>query len=298
MKNWGRVVSLISIVLFIFSGCGNQKQQVKQKEQVDWPFYEIRSDDQTVGYLLGSIHVGKKEMYPFPNEILEAIHDSSEVVSEVAFTSFDSPTTIALSQKAMAEKPHILTELTEDEKERLSKKLASYNFQLEDLKDLNYFGLLSMLQGQYMTASDFLQGVDMNVANEVKKSKINNTGFETAAEQYQFMNEATADVTKKASWIEDIPELSEAITENEKLLTMYISGELEQNFSEIFQENQYEGFSEIILEKRNLNWLQKLKEKLPTQKQTFIVVGAGHLYGKSGLITLLENEDYSVIKRE
>ncbi|ALS00234.1 hypothetical protein ATZ33_02230 [Enterococcus silesiacus] len=298
MKNWVRVVSLLSFVLFIFSGCGNQKQQVKQKEQVDWPFYEIRSDNQTVGYLLGTIHFGKKEMYPFPDEIIEAIHSSSEVVSEVTFASFDSPTTAALSQKAMAKKPHIMTDLTVDEKERLSQKLASYNFKLEDVKDLNYFGLLSMLQGQYVTTNDFLQGVNINVGNEVSKSKIKNTGFETVAEQYQLMNEATMDVTKKSSWIEDIPELSDAITENEKLLTMYISGELEENFDTVFQANQYEGFKEIILEKRNLNWLQKLKEKLPNQKQTFIIVGAGHLYGKTGLIALLENEEYTVNKIE
>lgn len=87
-----------------------------------------------MGYLLGSIHFGKNEMYPFPDEIIEAIHSSSEVVSEVTFASFDSPTTAALSQKAMAEKPHIMTGLTVAEKDRLSQKLASYNFNMKDSK--------------------------------------------------------------------------------------------------------------------------------------------------------------------
>lgn len=296
MKKWGRVVCLLSIVLVIFSGCGGQKQQVKQKDSVDWPFYEIRFDDQVVGYLLGSIHFGKKEMYPFPSEIIDAIDSASEVISEVSFTSINSPTTAALARKATTEEPHILTDLTDDEKERLSQKVASYNFQLEDLEGLNYFGLLTLLQGQYVTTNDFLEGVDTNISKEVNKKKIKNTGFETAAEQYQLMNESTADVTKNENWIEDIPELSTAIKENEDLLNMYISGELEKNFDDIFLGKQYEGFKEIILEKRNLNWIKQLEEKLPNQKQTFIVVGAGHLYGKTGLITLLENEKYSVNK--
>ncbi|MBI5857340.1 MAG: TraB/GumN family protein [Sphingobacteriales bacterium] len=53
------------------------------------------------------------------------------------------------------------------------------------------------------------------------------------------------------------------------------------------------GFTDIMLYHRNQNWVKKLKDLLP-QKSLLIAVGAGHLPGEKGVISLLRKEGYKV----
>lgn len=53
------------------------------------------------------------------------------------------------------------------------------------------------------------------------------------------------------------------------------------------------GFTDIMLFHRNQNWVKKLKDLLPA-KSLLIAVGAGHLPGDKGVISLLRQEGYTV----
>jgi uncharacterized protein YbaP (TraB family) len=53
------------------------------------------------------------------------------------------------------------------------------------------------------------------------------------------------------------------------------------------------GFTDVLLYHRNQNWVKKLKSLLP-EKSLLIAVGAGHLPGEKGLISLLRKEGYTV----
>lgn len=52
-------------------------------------------------------------------------------------------------------------------------------------------------------------------------------------------------------------------------------------------------FTDIMLYHRNLNWVEKLKDILP-EKSVLIAVGAGHLPGEKGVISLLRKQGYTV----
>lgn len=53
------------------------------------------------------------------------------------------------------------------------------------------------------------------------------------------------------------------------------------------------GFTDLLLYRRNYNWVEKLKSLLP-EKSILIAVGAGHLPGEKGVISLLRKEGYEV----
>lgn len=53
------------------------------------------------------------------------------------------------------------------------------------------------------------------------------------------------------------------------------------------------GFTDILLYHRNENWVTKLKKLMP-EKSLLIAVGAGHLPGKKGVISLLRMAGYTV----
>ncbi len=60
--------------------------------------------------------------------------------------------------------------------------------------------------------------------------------------------------------------------------------------SELGSDKKYE---ELLLNKRNINWISQLKTIMP-KESVFVAVGAGHLVGEKGLLTLLRNEGYKV----
>jgi uncharacterized protein YbaP (TraB family) len=53
------------------------------------------------------------------------------------------------------------------------------------------------------------------------------------------------------------------------------------------------GFTDVLLYHRNQNWVKKLKTLL-SEKSLVIAVGAGHLPGEKGVISLLRKEGYTV----
>lgn len=54
-----------------------------------------------------------------------------------------------------------------------------------------------------------------------------------------------------------------------------------------------EAHQDILLNNRNKNWVTQLKTLMDTES-LFVAVGAGHLVGKEGLISLLRKEGYTL----
>ncbi len=79
-----------------------------------------------------------------------------------------------------------------------------------------------------------------------------------------------------------------------KLAKAYLAGDLQQMLSIIEDPTLGTGDgTERILNKRNANWVRVLAGLLPSAS-IFIAVGAGHLPGDKGLISLLRNNGYTV----
>ena len=53
-------------------------------------------------------------------------------------------------------------------------------------------------------------------------------------------------------------------------------------------------YDEILLNNRNRNWIEPMKKHMDKQT-TFFAVGAGHLPGRDGVISLLRQEGYKVV---
>ena len=60
------------------------------------------------------------------------------------------------------------------------------------------------------------------------------------------------------------------------------------------QSPEFMEFSDIFLYNRNKAWIPKIEKEI-SDKQCFIAVGAGHLFGEGGIIDLLKKEGYTLI---
>lgn len=82
--------------------------------------------------------------------------------------------------------------------------------------------------------------------------------------------------------------------ELQKLLKVYLSKDIHELEKAIGDSDKmFKDFEDILLKKRNEDWLSKIMD-FAIQKPTFFAVGAGHLAGNNGIINLLKKQGYGV----
>jgi uncharacterized protein YbaP (TraB family) len=96
------------------------------------------------------------------------------------------------------------------------------------------------------------------------------------------------------SYINDKDKDSKASKEYEELAAAYRSQQLDK-LEALTKKEEFgiENFADVLLYNRNNNWVKKL-ELLMSSNPVVVAVGAGHLPGEKGVITLLRKAGYHV----
>jgi uncharacterized protein YbaP (TraB family) len=110
-------------------------------------------------------------------------------------------------------------------------------------------------------------------------------------------------VFEQISQEEQVSELRRALTDDSKeqaraLVDAYASGDEERLVRALFDAEQMKsapGFYQTVLYARNARWLPEL-ERLMAEGNTFMAVGAAHLFGERGLMQELTQRGYSVTR--
>jgi uncharacterized protein len=91
-----------------------------------------------------------------------------------------------------------------------------------------------------------------------------------------------------------VDSFSMARAEFDSLVSIYKKQNLREMESQLHTSSFGMGkYDDLLLGKRNRNWVAQLKQLMPKQS-LFVAVGAGHLVGEQGLISLLRKEGYTV----
>ena len=77
------------------------------------------------------------------------------------------------------------------------------------------------------------------------------------------------------------------------MIKVYLKGDLEAIHEVIYSNSLMDKYHAEILDNRNQNWIPQL-EKSFTSNPTFVAIGAGHLLGEMGLLSLLRRQGYNV----
>jgi uncharacterized protein YbaP (TraB family) len=91
--------------------------------------------------------------------------------------------------------------------------------------------------------------------------------------------------------VESIQSADEGEDELGKMIEIYKNQDL-LGMQEMFSDESM-GDMDILLNNRNKNWIAPMKEYM-SKTPTFFAVGAGHLVGEEGVISLLRLEGYTV----
>jgi uncharacterized protein YbaP (TraB family) len=261
--------------------------------------YAVKGLKNTV-YLQGSIHFLKEENYPLNTRIEETFDSCETIVFEVDIGEMNSlaAQTLMMSkgmlsggktlQDVLSTNTYTLVQTKLDE---LGMGAGMAVFQSFKPWLLNLTLLTLELQSLGYSAE---HGLDLYFYNKATEKRKTTVGLETIEFQLGLLDQFSGEEQdaqlaaglKELDEIEkDIPELVEGWENGDSKKIEKILNEGLKEFPEVYKS---------VLTDRNLNWMPKIEKYLQSEHNVMVVVGAGHLVGKDGLLELLRKEGYAI----
>jgi uncharacterized protein YbaP (TraB family) len=281
-------------VVFIYNIAVAQKPVIfKTNKTSNTLLWEISGNSLKVpSYLFGTFHLICKEDIPFGTQLKTAVAAATEMYMEL---DMDDPSTMlgGLLMMSMKGDATLQTLYTETEYKKVDNFFKdSLHTSIALFKKMKPFFLSAMLYPKMLPCKT-MSGVEEQLMQLAKQNKKQIQGLETMAFQ--------ASVFDSIPYQDQAKELLKSIDSLEaykkyfaKMVQVYKQQELKK-IEVLFNDNEFgmQDNQDILLDKRNSNWVTKLKE-IMRNESVFIAVGAGHLVGEKGLITLLRKAGYKV----
>ena len=258
------------------------------------------TNGENVTYIGGTLHILSEDDYPLPPEYSQAFEQSDTLVFETDLEELESP---EFSKAMMASLTYnngrtLADDLSPETFEKLSTHLQSRGLSISrfiSFKPSLMSITLSMIELQMMGLTE--EGVDKYLFNQAQAANKPIKWLETPQQQLSFiahMGNGNEDEFIQYT-LDDIKTLHDALP---ALKESWKTGDLAGLYNESLSDFavQYPDVFDALLTTRNQNWMDFLINSLSTSETEFILVGALHLPGDTGILHLLEQQGYSVKK--
>jgi len=251
---------------------------------------------QKPSYLFGTIHLVCEEDALLSDSLKSAIQNTEQVYFEVDLDNLFEIFGV-IRQMKMKNDTTLADLLSKVEYEKIKQWFENKNSLLPFSMLETYKPLLAastiMESGMPCEGAVAMEQVIMEEAKKYKK-RVN--GLETMAYQMSIFDSIPYKIQAQQllKFIEEEGKESDASKEYDELQQAYKDQDLDK-LDDLMRRNDLgiARFEEILLYNRNRNWVNKLKTILP-EKSIIIAVGAGHLPGRQGIISLLRKEGFIV----
>jgi uncharacterized protein YbaP (TraB family) len=259
--------------------------------------WKVQSKSNTV-YIMGSIHYLKPQNYPLDQAMEDAFKDAKKLVLEI------NPESV---EKEQGQKLMLLKGLYTDGR-TLKDGVSEETYVLAE-KELKGLGLEIKVLNQFkpwfvaitVTALklqrlgfDPNRGIDRYFFRKAKQEHKEVAGLETFGYQvdlFDRMAERTQELMLVQT-LKDVQSMEEAV---DTIVRAWASGDMKTLDSVLLRSlREYpEVYQKLVLD-RNRAWLPKIESYLSQNETYLVVVGAGHLAGKDGVIEMLKAKGYAV----
>lgn len=253
--------------------------------------YKIESKNgQHISYLYGTIHLMPEEQFKISPVLTQAFDQCRTLAMEVELKMSLSEQ-VALAKQTLLPNGQTLKDITQPV---VYKTISSYCMdscgmskkKFKRYSHLKPFFLSSiMLKDQLKSTKSY----EIEFGKMAEKGKKNTMGLESIQAQMETIN--------AVSLSDQVRMLLDGLTKPQaydSMVSAYLSEDLETLYHEIIAESEgFPDFIESFLNRRNQNWIPVITT-LVEQEPTFIAVGAGHLAGTQGVISLLRQAGYTV----
>ncbi|MEX0804265.1 MAG: TraB/GumN family protein [Candidatus Binatia bacterium] len=249
-------------------------------------------------YILGSIHVLKKENYPLKKIIEETFDGTNKLVLEIDLRSAKPELVeqLAIRKGMNTDGTALHQKVSKETYEMLTKRTKELGFDVGMLRPFKPWVVAMTMVAMKLQKLGFDPnlGVDRYLAERAKRVDKPTVGLETAEFQIGLFDQLSA-------------------RDQERLLRQSMSDmdHLEENVDEIVQSwktgdidgveklllagmRDYPEIHQKVIDERNRRWVPQIENFLSGGEKALVVVGAAHLVGKNGVIELLKGRGYRV----
>ncbi|MDB5255603.1 MAG: TraB/GumN family protein [Chitinophagaceae bacterium] len=240
-------------------------------------------------YLFGTMHLNDKRVFDFSDSVIAKIQECQGFALEVAPDSMAQfIALIMMDREKDSIKRDFKKDLTEKEYAILKEKLrAETSLDLDQVNDRTPQQIANLLNSPLLSHNDnatFLDGYLYRIALGEKKSI---HGLE------QFSDKAFSSESEYDDGMDDLREIiyaTEYKASLDQLIQLYYEGDIEKINKWVVSKDTS---SLALLYRRNHNMVARIQEN--SAKQTlFYAVGAAHLAGDEGIISLLKKKGYTL----
>jgi uncharacterized protein len=259
--------------------------------------WQLQSDKGNI-YILGSIHLLKRENYPLNPTIEKAFDSTKKLVLEIDLKSADSATVQRLTlEKGLHRNGKTLQQNISAETYTLAAKRAQeLGIDIRALSPLKpWVVALTMISLQLQKLGfDPNSGVDRYLAGRATKAGKPMVGLETAAFQIGLMDQLSAS-DQESMLRQSLREMDLLEKGLDQIVRSWVAGDvpaLEELLLKAMRE--YPAVHQKIIVDRNRRWLPEIERMIERGESALVVVGAAHLVGKEGVIELLKARGYTL----
>jgi len=290
----------VCLLLLAFSAAHAQTatpspaQQPKPRRFLMW---KASSPTATL-YLVGSIHVGDKTMYPLPPEVESAFAAAKVLTVEINIKNVDKVKAMELiQQNGMYPAGDSLSKhISKETSDALDAFCAQHSLPRAGVEQLRpWVAAITVAALSWQQAGeDPALGIDMHFLDESKPPQ--------RIDELETM-ESQLGLFVNASEEEQQALLTSSLKQGDKMKEMirqiqatYVSGDAEA-LDKLMKEQADTGSKSLtqkLLYDRNVTMTARLEQYLKNKEQAFVVVGAGHIVGDKGIVQLLRAKGYKV----
>jgi uncharacterized protein len=298
MKAPPQVERRLAVVAALFglfaglAGCSHLTDFTASKSTL----WRVRGDHNIV-YLLGSVHVLPKSVYPLHPALEHAFADSQKVAFEVDIgRATGSRVQQAFTEVGTYPKGDDLSHHISPLTLRIVKlACAELGISYDKAKRFKPFLLAELMTLRYTELAGFREdlGVDLYFYQRAKALNKPVFGLETLSDQANVLvqNDKAGELHLLYT-MERLPEYRNALTQ---MVEAWRRGNVDvlDEFLNQDERNDPEMFSRMFA-KRNARWLPQIEKLTHEDSNCLVIVGAGHLVGSHGLIETLRGRGYRV----
>ncbi len=243
-------------------------------------------------YLYGTIHIISQDDYFLGKNVSKKLVHADQLVMEIDLNDINvaALTDLSLLPKGKTIKDYMSETDYETVRAFFEDSIGIKKFTFEQAYGrMKPFYLDQLIFFRYLGQEK--ESYEENFKKIAEEKNIPMKGLETFEEQLRFLDEIPLEAQLK-----DLYKTIKNYTEETNKLGQLVRDYKAQNITAMtkaFEEDEDTLTKQKLVDRRNNDWIPKIKTMIQT-KTCFIAVGAGHLGGDKGLISLLRKEGYTV----
>lgn len=254
---------------------------------------------QATAYILGTVHMMKKEMYPLDARIRNAFEKSGTYALEFDINEITtSQTASLLTDIIYSGGDTIRDHLSRETFELAQKKFAEYGLPFDQMVKFRPWFLavtIEMLAYEKL-GLDPQYGIEIYFLQKAEgvKEIVELESFDSQMQLFRSMPDRDQELFLIYT-LKDIDTIEKNMDYFLRVWSEGNAGEMERLIFRYAEEDpRLSQIYELFFYERNRNMADKIEKMLGKKCTYFVAVGAGHLVGKQGIIDLLARKGYSV----